>query len=64
MLVCSKCFGCSVILDDPTFRMDRFRLSVLDVSVVSTNFEPVTIEPAPFFGGGGAFFYITAAKVS
>ena len=34
--------------------MDRFRLSVLDVSVVSTNFEPVTIEPAPFiFWGGG-----------
>ena len=30
--------------------MDRFRLSVLDVSVVSTNFEPVTIEPAPFGG--------------
>ena len=43
--------------------MDRFRLSVLDVSVVFTIFEPVTIEPAPFWGGG-AFFYITATKVS
>ena len=43
-------------------------MSVLDVSVVSTNFEPVTIEPAPFIflggRGGGAFFYITATKVS
>ena len=36
--------------------MDRFRLSVLDVSVVSTNFEPVTIEPAPFFGGWWCVF--------
>ena len=44
--------------------MDRFRLSVLDVSVVFTIFEPVTMEPAPFVGGGGAFFYITATKVS